>query len=75
MQRCFRRHSLYRKYAIPLVVYRFYCMALFYYQTQRHMVKVDSMAYNKNNLTLWLLNTPTKRSDAQHIFKFAPERE
>ena len=32
-QRCYGRHN------VPLVVYRFYCMALFHSQTRRHMIK------------------------------------
>ena len=35
-QRCYERFPLIYK---PLVVYRFYCMALFHSQTRRHMIK------------------------------------
>ena len=34
-QRCYGRHNVSIK---PLVVYRFYCMALFHSQTRRHMI-------------------------------------
>ena len=30
----------------PLVVYRFYCMALFYSQTRRHMINVGKSFYS-----------------------------
>ena len=38
-QRCYGRHNLSPKNDKPLVVYRFYCMALFHSQTRRHMIK------------------------------------
>ena len=38
-QGCYGRHNVSRKSVKQLVVYRFYCMALFHSQTQRHMIK------------------------------------
>ena len=38
MQRCYGRHKASRKIIKLLVVYRFYCMALFHSQTLRHMI-------------------------------------
>ena len=37
-QRCYGRHNVSRKIDKPLVVYRFYSMALFHSQTRRHMI-------------------------------------
>ena len=37
-QRCYGHHNVSRKFDKPLVVYRFYCMALFHSQTRRHMI-------------------------------------
>ena len=31
----------------PLVVYRFYCMALFYFQTQRHKCMINNLLYSR----------------------------
>ena len=39
-QCCYGRHNVSRKIYKPLVVYRFYCMALFHSQTRRHMIKM-----------------------------------
>ena len=40
-QRCYGRHNISRKLIKPLVVYRFYCMALFHSQTRRHMININ----------------------------------
>ena len=40
-QRCYVRHNVSRKSTKPLVVYRFYCMALFHSKTRRHMIKLN----------------------------------
>ena len=37
-QRCYGRHNVSPKIDKPLVVYRFYCMALFHSQTRRHVI-------------------------------------
>ena len=37
-QHCYGRHNVFPKIYKPLVVYRFYCMALFYSQTRSHMI-------------------------------------
>ena len=42
---CYGRHNVSRKSCKQLVVYRFYCMALFHSQTRRHMI---------NHLYCWL---------------------
>ena len=39
-QRCYGRHNVSRKSIKPLVVYLFYCMALFHSQKQHHMINV-----------------------------------
>ena len=38
-QRCYGHHNVSRKSIKPLVVYRFYCMALFHSQMRHHMIK------------------------------------
>ena len=43
-QRCYERHDVSQKSVKPLVVYRFYCMALFHSQTQCHMI-ISFMAF------------------------------
>ena len=37
-QRCYGRNNLSPKIYKPLVVYRFYYMVLFHFQTRRHMI-------------------------------------
>ena len=41
-QRCYGRHYIFPKIDKPLVVYRFYCMALFHSQTRRHMIRCSN---------------------------------
>ena len=41
-QRCYGRHNVSRKSIKPLVVYRFYCMALFHSQMRRHMISFNN---------------------------------
>ena len=39
-QRCYGRHN-----DKPLVIYRFYCMTLFYSQMRRHMINIYKVEY------------------------------
>ena len=50
-QRCYGRQRFPYIYK-PLVVYRFYCMALFHSQTRRHMIKELSTCTEMYNNTL-----------------------
>ena len=47
-QRCYERHNVSRK-SINLMVYRFYCMALFHSQTRRHMIKRNNKLVSSLN--------------------------
>ena len=40
-QHCYGRHNVSPLIYKPLVIYRFYCMALFHSQTRRHMVMIN----------------------------------
>ena len=51
-QRCYGRHDVSRKIYKPLVVYRFYRMALIHSQTRRHMINPDLVCENTNSFTM-----------------------
>ena len=48
-QCCYGRHNVSRK-SIPLVVYRFYCIALYHSQTRRHVIIKDKGGSNVADL-------------------------
>ena len=57
VQCCYVRHNVSHKSIIPLVVYQFYCMALYHSKTRRHVINYNIIRSLYQNICVLELDT------------------